>query len=195
MVEQHVGRIEGYAIISEDGMLATADRTMPDSLKFEADQKFFERGLDGVDVVVHGRHSQEQQARSPLRHRLMLTRRVSGVAPHPSNPRARLWNPAGASFKEALAALGAPGPNIGVIGGAEVFALFLDRYDVFYLTRAPGVWLPGGLPVFPEVPGTTPEKLLARHGYTPGPGVVLDPLRGLTMVGWLRDHASSAVAE
>jgi dihydrofolate reductase len=193
MTEQHVGRIEGYAIISEDGMLATADCVMPDSLKFEADQEFFERGLDGVDVVVHGRHSQEQQARSLLRHRLMLTRRVPGVAAHPSNPRARLWNPAGASFKEALAALAAPGANIGVIGGADVFALFLDQFDVFYLTRAPGVRLQGGRPVFPEVPVRTPEDVLASHGLAPGPGVVLDALRGLTMIGWLRDHASSVV--
>ncbi len=188
MTEHHVGRIEGYAIISEDGMLATADCVMPDSLKFEADQKFFEHGLDGVDVVVHGRHSQEQQARSPSRYRLVLTRRIPGIAAHPSNPRARLWNPAGAGFAEALAALGAPGPNIGVIGGADVFALFLDRYDAFYLTRAPGVLLPGGRPVFPEVPARTPEEVLAGHGLTPGSNVVLDPLRGLTLIGWLRDH-------
>lgn len=87
---KHIGRIEGYAIISEDGMLATADRVMPDSLMFEADQQFFEHGLDGVDVVVHGRHSQERQARSHLRYRLMLTRHIPGVAAHPSNPRARL---------------------------------------------------------------------------------------------------------
>lgn len=192
MTEQHVGRIEGYAIISEDGMLATADRVMPDSLKFDADQQFFENGLNHVDVVVHGRHSQEQQARSPLRHRLILTRRVPGVAAHPSNPRARLWNPAGASLKEALAALGPPGPNIGVIGGGDVFELFLDQYDVFYLTRAPGVWLPGGRPVFPEVPARTPEDVMAGRGLAPGPRVVLDPLCGLTMVGWLRDYASSS---
>src|ERR1700730_9309484 len=50
-------RIEGYAIVSEDGMLANAAGIMPDSPKFEADQLFFERRLDGVDVVVHGRHS------------------------------------------------------------------------------------------------------------------------------------------
>jgi hypothetical protein len=43
-------RIEGYAIVTEDGMVADAGRVMPDSLKFEADQNFFERGLDGVDV-------------------------------------------------------------------------------------------------------------------------------------------------
>jgi len=30
-------------------MLADASGLMPDSLKFEADQHFFERGLDGVD--------------------------------------------------------------------------------------------------------------------------------------------------
>ena len=40
--------IEGYAIISEDGMLADAARVMPESLKFQADARFFEEGLDGV---------------------------------------------------------------------------------------------------------------------------------------------------
>jgi len=172
-------------------MLATADRVMPKSLQIEADQEFFERGLDGVDVVVHGRHSQEQQAGSPSRYRLMLTRRVPGVAAHPSNPRARLWNPGGATLQEALTALGAPGPNIGVIGGADVFAVFADLFDVFYLTRAPGVWLPGGLPVLPGVPEKTPEEVLAGYGLVPGPGVLLDPSRGLSVVGWLRDHASA----
>src|SRR5580704_11017919 len=66
-------RIEGYAIVSEDGMLANAAGIMPDSLKFEADQLFFERRLHGVDVVVHGRHSHERQPRSYLRRRLVLT--------------------------------------------------------------------------------------------------------------------------
>ena len=32
-----------------------------------------------------------------------------------------------------MAVLGMPEGSIGVIGGAEVFGLFLDRYDVFYL--------------------------------------------------------------
>ena len=65
-------RIEGYAIVSEDGMLANSAGVMPDSLKFKADQAFFERGLDGVDVVVHGRHSHEHQSHSDLRRRLIL---------------------------------------------------------------------------------------------------------------------------
>jgi dihydrofolate reductase len=192
MTEYHSGRIEGYAIISEDGMLATADRVMPQSLMFEADQRFFEHGLDNVDVVVHGRHSQEQQTRSHLRYRLILTHRVPAIAEHPSNPRARLWNPSGANLTEALTALNAPGPNIGVIGGADVFELFLDQFEVFYLTRAPGVLLPGGRPVFPDVPARTPEDVLAGHGFKPSTRVLLDPQRDLGMVGWRRAHSSGS---
>ena len=129
-------RIEGYAIVSEDGMLADAAGIMPESLKFEADQRFFERGLDGVDAVVHGRHSHEGQARSHLRRRLILTRHVPAIAADPSNAMARLWNPAGASLEQALAELGVPGGSVGIIGGTDVFGMFLDRYDVFHLSMS-----------------------------------------------------------
>jgi dihydrofolate reductase len=186
MTDNRGGRIEGYAIVSEDGMLATAARIMPDSLKFDADQRFFEHALDGVDVVVHGRHSEERQPRSHLRHRLILTRKIPAIADHPSNPKALLWNPAGATFEQAMAALGMPGANVGIIGGPEVFGLFLDRYDVFHLSRAPNVRLPGGRPVFPEVPARTPEDVLASHGLVPDPRQTLDPAHGLTMVSWRR---------
>jgi hypothetical protein len=167
-------------------MLADAARVMPPSLLFEADQRFYERGLDQVDVVVHGRYSQERQARSHLRHRLILTRTIPALAAHPSNVRALLWNPAGALFEDALSALGMPDADVAVIGGPEVFAFFLGRYDVFHLSRAPNVTLPGGRPVFPEVPVQTPEEILAAHGLYPDPAVMLDPARGLTMVSWRR---------
>ncbi|MGD0431418.1 MAG: hypothetical protein ABSA58_10025 [Acetobacteraceae bacterium] len=186
MTGRPVGRIEGYAIVSEDGMLADAFRVMPGSLMFEADQQFYERGLDHVDVVVHGRHSQERQARSALRRRLVLTRGVPAIAAHPSNDKALLWNPAGASLEEALSALGLPGADVGVIGGADAFALFLDRFDVFYLSRARDVWLPGGHPVLPEVLALTPEEILAHHGLSPGPPEMLDAAKGLSMVPWRR---------
>ncbi len=184
--EYRAGRIEGYAIVSEDGMLADAHRVMPESLKFEADQRFFERGLDGVDVVVHGRHSQERQPRSHLRHRLVLTRRIPSVERHPSNQKALLWNPIGASFEEALSVIGIRDPVIGVIGGADAFGLFLPLYDVFYLSRAPDVRLPGGRPVFLEVPTRTPEDVLTEHGLEPDVPQILDAAKGLTVVGWRR---------
>ena len=46
----------------------------------------------------------------------------------------------------------------------DVFALFLDRYDTFYLTRTPDVRLPGGVPVFPDVPARSPEDIAAKRG-------------------------------
>ena len=181
-------RIEGYAIVSEDGMLANADGIMPDSLKFEADQAFFERGLDRVDVVVHGRHSQERQRHSDLRRRLILTHGISAIAPDPTNKNALFWNPAGASLEQAMTALGVPDGNIGVIGGTHVFGIFLDRYDVFYLSRAPAVRLPGGRPVFPEVPARTPEEVLARYGLEPRQQRLLDVENAVAVVEWYRSE-------
>jgi hypothetical protein len=178
--------IDGYAIVSEDGMLADAAGIMPEALMFEADQHFFEHGLDSVDVVVHGRHSQERQPRSHLRRRLIVTRQVPTIAADPSNERALLWNPAGASFEQALAAIGTPVASVAVIGGTGVFGMFLDRFDLFHLTRVPGVRLPGGRPVFPDVPTRTPEDVLASHGMHNGPPQVLDATNGLALVTWQR---------
>jgi dihydrofolate reductase len=179
-------RIEGYAIVSADGMLANAAGVMPDSLKFEADHQFFEHGLDGVDVVVNGRHSNERQQHSPQRRRLIVTRRVSTIAADPSNEKALFWNPTGASFEQALAALGTLGGRIAIIGGTDVFGMFLDRYDVFFLSRASGVRLPGGRPVFPGVPARTPEDVLAGHGLEPGQRQMLDAGKGVAVVAWRR---------
>ena len=79
-------RIEGYAIVSVDGMLADHNGHMPDALKIDADQQFFTSGLDNADVVVHGRHSHEGQPRSGRRRRLIVTRQIATVqrlAPSP----------------------------------------------------------------------------------------------------------------
>jgi hypothetical protein len=184
-------RIEGYAIVSADGMLANADGIMPDALKFLGDQRFFEQGLDRADAVAHGAHSHEQQARSHLRRRLILTRHVASIAPDPSNAKALFWNPAGASFEEAWTALGADGV-LAVIGGTDVFGLFLPRYDIFYVSHAPHVRLPGGRPVFPGVPERTPEEILAGHGLTPGPPQVLEAANDVAVVSWRRERSNSA---
>ena len=179
-------RIEGYAIVSTDGMIANAAAIMPEELKLAADQRFFAQGLDGVEAVVHGTHSHEQQPHSHLRRRLIVTRQVPALAADPANAKALFWNPAGASFAQAWAALAVPDGSLAVIGGTAVFGMFLPDYDVFYLTRAPGVRLPGGRPVFPQVPQRTPEEVLADHGLAPAPPQVLDAASGLRVVAWRR---------
>ena len=179
-------RIEGFAIACLDGAIADAAGLMPDSLKLEADQRFFEKALDGAAVIVHGRMSHEGQRNSPKRRRLILTRQVPAIAADPTNEKTLFWNPAGASFEQALAALGAPDGSVGIIGGTDVFGMFLDRYDVFHLSRAPGVRLPGGRPVFPGVPTRNPEQVLAGHGLDRSQRQVLDAAMGLAVVSWRR---------
>src|SRR4029453_12040423 len=99
-------RFEGYVIISGDGMLADARNIMPDQLKFEGDKRFFTTALDRAALIVHGRHSHEDQPNSPRRKRVILTRKITSLAPDPSNPKALLWNPAGAPFEAACGGAG-----------------------------------------------------------------------------------------
>jgi hypothetical protein len=181
-------RIEGYAIISSDGMIADAQAAFPPALVFEADKQFYARELDRVDIVIQGRHSHEGQANSSLRRRLILTRRVAGIAPDADYPKSMLWNPAGASLVEACAALGVSAGALGIVGGVDVFDLFLTvGYDAFHLSRAGKVQLPGGVPVFSQLrSGRSPEDVLGLFGLKPGPAQVLDEANAVTLVTWTR---------
>ena len=79
-------RIEGFAIVSRDGMLAGADGLMPNSLKFDGDQEFLDKSLDAAALLVHGRMSHEEQPNSCSRARLLADppRRSVLVASRPS---------------------------------------------------------------------------------------------------------------
>src|SRR6201995_3697656 len=179
-------RIEGYVIVSADGMLANARHVMPDELKFEGDKQFFNAALDRADLIVHGRRSFEDQPNSPLRRRIILTGKIDALAPDPSNLKATLWNPAGASFEAACERAGVGGGIIAIIGGPGVFGMFLDRYDTFWLSQAPRVLLPGGEPCFPRVPRHSPQEILAAHGMSPGDAQILDAAPGVSVTPWRR---------
>jgi dihydrofolate reductase len=180
--------IEAYAIISADGMLADAQGHIPDALKVDADQQFFHRGLSRAAALVHGRHSYEGDPNESQRYRLIATRTIAGLGRESARPRVLLWNPAGASFEEAWTTLASPPGMLAVIGGPDVYGLFLGiGYDAFHLTRVPDVRLPGGRKVFPEIgPDRSPEDALASHGLKPGPRQVLDARAGVTLVSWER---------
>ena len=179
-------RIEGYVIVSADGMLADARNVMPDELKFEGDKAFFTAALDRADLILHGRNSYEDQPNSPQRRRVILTRKVGAIAPDPSNPKATLWNPAGATFEAACAQAGVQDGTAAIIGGPGVFGMFMDRYDAFWLSVAPHVRLPGGEPCFPGVPARTPQEILAEHGLRPGDVQTLDAVHDVTVTPWRR---------
>ena len=132
---------------------------------------------------------------SAQRRRLILTRRVAALAPDPANPKARIWNPAGASFEEAARAAGCEGGLVGILGGPDVYSYFLAiGYAAFYLCRAPAVRLPGGVPVFAQGrEGETPEETLTKAGLKPGPLQSLGV--GVTMMKWTPGGAATPAAD
>jgi len=178
--------IEGYVIVSADGMLADATHVMPDVLKFKGDKQFFTDALDRADLIVHGRHSHEGQPNSPRRTRIVVTRRTAAIAPDPDYPKATLWNPAGASFEAACEFTEVRSGKVAIIGGPDIFGMFLDRYDTFWLSQAPKVRLPGGEPCFPGVPAQSPEQVLAAHGLKAGEAQILDEANDVTVTPWRR---------
>jgi hypothetical protein len=178
--------IDGYVIVSADGMLANADGVMPDELKFEGDKRFFTAALDRADLIVHGRHSGEDQPNSALRKRVIVTRSVAGIAADPSNPNAARWNPAGASFEAVCDHAGIRSGTIAILGGPAVFDLFMDRFDTFWLSQALRVRLPGGEPVFSGVPARSPQQILTARGLQAGDSRRLDPDDGVIVTPWRR---------
>jgi len=180
-------RIEGYVIVSADGMLANAQHVMPDELKFKGDKAFFTAALDRADLIVHGRNSYEDQPNSPNRRRIILTRKVAAVASDPANPKAVLWNPrGGATFETACEHAGVDAGVVAIIGGPDVFDMFMDRYDAFWLSQAPKVRLSGGEPCFGGVPDRSPEQVLAAHGLQAAETLMLDEPFGVTVTAWRR---------
>ena len=177
---------EGCAIVSADGMLADASGNQPPELIVAADQRFFENKLDGADLIVHGRNSYEGQRNSPARKRVIATRRIAAIAPDLKNRNAVRWNPQGAPIEDAAAYLGVHAGLVAIIGGTDVFDLFLDRYEAFWLSLAARVNLPGGVPVFSGVPQATPDDILRRHGLTPVDSRVLDGERDVRLIRWVR---------
>jgi len=173
--------IDGYVIVSADGMLADASGVMPEALKFEGDKAFFINALDHADLIVHGRHSHEGHPNSAQRKRIVVTRKTAGIAKDPASPKTTLWNPSGATFEAACDHAGVHSGTIAIIGGPDVFDMFMDRYDTFWLSQAANVRLPDGEPVFSGVPGQTPQEVLSSHGLKAGQSRILDAVNGVTV--------------
>lgn len=181
-------RIEGYAIVSHEGMIALPDGSFPEPLKIPADQEFYHDSVDRAAAVCNGRHSAEGGPKEPQRKRIRVTRRVQALRVDPGNPNVVLWNPGTASFLEAWERLGIGEGPLAVVGGTDVFGLFLSiGYDVFWLSRARGVHVPHGRPVFPGVGGAVPpEAPLQKMGYALRSSRLLDAATDTVLEEWAR---------
>ena len=180
-------RIEGYAVISTEGMIATADGKFPEGIKIPADHKFYQDSVAAPSAVANGRHSAEGGSKEKERRRIVLTRRVDVLTPDPDNPNAILWNPATAPFDEAWAKLGLDGGVAAVVGGTDTFGLFLTiGYDAFYLTRTDAS-VPRGRAVFPGVGRiATAEEALTKAGLVHKSTRMLDASVNCRVEEWVK---------
>jgi dihydrofolate reductase len=179
-------RLCGYAIISADGMIADGEGRMPPALQIEADQLFYHTSLAAARIVVHGRNSNEGGPHAERRARLIVTRRAKALETLRDQPPVARWNPATMPFPDVLQALDIDHGIVAIVGGTDVFDLFLGiGYDAFCLSRALDAQVPGGRPVFRAVPERTPEEILREAGLRLNGERLLEPR--LRLETWERD--------
>jgi len=155
--------IEGYAIVSRNGMLAGADGLMPDSLKFPEDQQFLDEEMDRAALLIHGRKSHEAQDNSHARKRLLLTRGGGSFSTTPIEPNIWLWSPQATAFPDVLKKLEITSGVVAILGGTAAYDMFLPFYAKFHLVLASGVDLPGGVPVFSAVSKSQPPATVLQE--------------------------------
>ena len=183
MIGHH--RVEGYAIISADGMIADAAGAMPEAIRNKADQKFLQAVLDQAGVIIQGRHSHEGGPRAERRKRLILTRTVAATAPgfrtpmrycgiRPECRSSKRWRPS------------APSTSRGDRGHRRVRPVSAALRRISPHPRGDAK-IPGGRPVFPQVDAqTAPEQVLASAGLRPVPPCDIDVPAGITFTTWVR---------
>ena len=179
-------RIEGYAVISREGMIATPDGLFPEAIKNPADHRFYMDAVARASAVANGAHSAEGGPNEKDRKRLRLTRKVTRLMPDPKNANVTLWNPATAPFDEAWANLRIDGGSLAVVGGTDVFGLFLGiGYDAFFLTWTQAS-VPSGRPVFPGVgpDGKTPAEVMGAFDLVLRATRLLDPASKIYVEEW-----------
>jgi hypothetical protein len=172
--------IHGYAIVSDDDMIADHDGLIPPSLRNDKDWEQYQAALARSDLVVFTRVSHENEPETHGVPRVVVSREAKGLEPRSG---VWWWNPADIEWREVVDRLLPEGGEVAAPGGRGVFDLFLTiGYDVFHLARARGVALPGGRPVFSECrDGVHAEAVLEKYGLRHAARIELDPTQGVEM--------------
>jgi hypothetical protein len=175
--------IHGYAIVSDDHMIADASEQVPPSLRNEKDWESYQAAQARSAFVVFARVSHGFEPNTRGDPRLVLSRSAKGLEKRDD---AWWWNPAETPWREVLGRLLPDGGEVAVCGGQSAFDLFLPiGYDVFHLARARGVTLPGGRKVFSQCnAGLSAEAVLGKFGLRDAERIDVDPEKGVEMYNW-----------
>lgn len=173
----------GYAIVSADGFITDASGVMPNSLKIDADQAYFQAALDDADVTLMGRHTHEAAPNVKGRRRVVVSRSVRGLIQED----ARTWwaNPDQIISEAVFSALPAPNRHVAVVGGTRVFDWILGGpgFSAFHLSVARTTTLDRGRPVFEGADSLAKaESLLKKRGLKLNHRAWLDRERGVELL-------------
>ena len=133
----------------------------------------------------------EDQPNSPRRKRIILTRTIGAIATDPSNAKATLWNPAGASFE---AACGHAGVHSGTARDHRRTGRVRHVYgSLRHLLALAGAsrQFAGRRPCFSGVPRHSPQQILAAHGLRAGESQILDIADDVSVTPWRRTTETS----
>jgi hypothetical protein len=182
-VEMPPVEIHGYAIVSDNDCIADASGQTPDMLRNEADWAYFQAELNRSAVTVLGRLGHEANPNPRGRLRIILSTSSSGLERRTDG---WWWNPAELPWAQAIRTVLPEGGRVAVPGGRQVFDLFLKvGYIAFHLTRAEGILVPDGVPVFSGCRhGSSAETILSESGLRPGEREILDPAGPVTLTIW-----------
>lgn len=151
------------AVVSSDGFIARHQGDPPWAWASQEEQARFRATMAKVTWSVLGRVTDETAPR-PERKRIVFTSGVKGVAWLTENHLG--FNPAGATFDEALATAKVDG-LVAVLGGTRVhdYLLEIGRIDEIRLSIEP-IRFSEGLPMFTGVAWLGLAGHLERHGMT-----------------------------
>lgn len=175
--------VHGYAIVSDDDMIADETDQVPPPLRNPTDWEQYQAAQARSALVVFARVSHQFEPNTRGDPRLVISRTARGLEKRDD---AWWWSPADKPWAEVKQALLPDGGEVAACGGQSVFDLFLGLgYDVFHLARARGVRLPGGRKVFsPCARGLSAEQVLEMHGLRLAQRIELDAAQGVEMNIW-----------
>ncbi len=178
-------RIEGHAIITDDGCICDSAGLMPEALKNPADWAYFQGHLDVAAIVATGRRGHEAHPNKPGRLRLVFSSGAGGAGFSRAGDVAFV-DPARFDVQDAFKRLAPAGGTVAITGGTGVFDWFAARglYSAFHLVRARGVRLAGGRPLFST--GDAPEDVLQAMGHVATERRMLDAANNIELLFFAR---------
>lgn len=180
--------LHGYAVVSDDDMIADADGRRPNGPGGDAALAYVMDQIDRADLVMLGRNLHETVSNPRRRRRLVVSRRPRALEQRPD---AWWWNPDTTPIDSALDRLLPSGGRVAVAGGQAVFHHILSDvgFDAFHLARVLGVAMPGGRSLFGGIAGgAVAESVLAGAGMRAGSTVTIDPRGPVELTVWRKGY-------